>query len=69
MQTDTQSTPAHGPGDVAAPDRPLRMAIDVGGTFTDVCVFDGRTGSLTVSKVPTTKDPISGVLEGAAAAE
>ncbi|HEY2715061.1 MAG TPA: hydantoinase/oxoprolinase family protein [Solirubrobacterales bacterium] len=41
------------------------MAVDVGGTFTDVCVLDERTGALTVSKVPSTPDTISGVLAGA----
>lgn len=46
-------------------ERGLRMAVDVGGTFTDVCVLDERTGSLTVSKVPSTPDTITGVLAGA----
>jgi N-methylhydantoinase A len=40
----------------------LRLAVDVGGTFTDACVFDERSGSLTVAKAPSTPDPIDGVL-------
>jgi N-methylhydantoinase A len=40
----------------------LRVAVDVGGTFTDACIFDERTGSVTVTKVPSTRDPIDGVL-------
>ncbi len=40
----------------------LRVAIDVGGTFTDACVFDERSGSIAVTKTPSTPDPIDGVL-------
>lgn len=39
-----------------------RVAIDVGGTFTDVCVVESNGDSLRVTKVPTTVDPIDGVL-------
>jgi N-methylhydantoinase A len=40
----------------------LRVAIDVGGTFTDVCVFDEASGSLGTAKVPTnTADPLASV--------
>jgi len=46
----------------------VRVACDVGGTFTDVCILDEATGAMRVSKVPTTVDPIDGVLEGIAAA-
>jgi N-methylhydantoinase A len=46
----------------------LRVAVDIGGTFTDVCVFDENTGSLTIEKVASSKDPITAVLEGVAAA-
>jgi N-methylhydantoinase A len=40
----------------------LRVAVDVGGTFTDACIFDERDGSMAVTKVPSTPDPIDGVL-------
>ena len=42
----------------------VRVACDVGGTFTDVCVLDEATGHMRVAKTPTTPDPIDGVLEG-----
>jgi N-methylhydantoinase A len=32
----------------------LRVAVDIGGTFTDAAVLDEQTGSIAVSKVPTT---------------
>ena len=38
------------------------VAVDVGGTFTDICVLDGATGALRVAKVPSTADPIDGVM-------
>ena len=41
----------------------LRVGIDVGGTFTDLAAFDERTGSLQVTKAPTTPaDLVAGVL-------
>ena len=41
------------------------MAVDVGGTFTDVLVFDEETGGLTEGKVLSTpEDPSKGVVEG-----
>jgi N-methylhydantoinase A len=41
------------------------VAVDVGGTFTDVLVFDERTGELTEGKVLSTPDdPSRGVVEG-----
>lgn len=46
----------------------VRVACDVGGTFTDVCILEEATGSMRVAKVPTTPDPIDGVLQGIAAA-
>ncbi len=43
----------------------LRIAIDVGGTFTDVVHLDPTTGSIAFHKVPTTPDdPARGVLDG-----
>lgn len=47
-----------------------RVAIDVGGTFTDVVTLDSSTGSLRFDKVPTTpSDPQQGVLNGFEAAQ
>lgn len=45
-----------------------RVAIDVGGTFTDVVTLDGETAALKFDKVPTTPShPEEGVLDGFAA--
>ena len=46
----------------------VRVACDVGGTFTDICVLNEATGRLHVAKVPSTADPIEGVLQGVAGA-
>lgn len=47
-----------------------RVAIDVGGTFTDVVSLDEGSGELRFEKVPTTpSDPQQGVLSGMAAAD
>lgn len=32
----------------------VRVAVDVGGTFTDVCIFDEDTQKMRVTKVPST---------------
>jgi N-methylhydantoinase A len=45
------------------------IAVDVGGTFTDVCLLDPESGRLEVAKVPSTADPIDGVLAGVGQAE
>ena len=42
----------------------VRVACDVGGTFTDVCILDESSGKISVAKTPTTPDPIDGVLAG-----
>jgi N-methylhydantoinase A len=43
----------------------LRVAVDVGGTFTDICVMNEETGDISVAKVPSTPhDPIDAVVEG-----
>ncbi|MDN6747654.1 MAG: hydantoinase/oxoprolinase family protein, partial [Brevibacterium sp.] len=43
----------------------LRVAVDVGGTFTDICIFDESTQSMQVTKVPSTPDnPRQAVLNG-----
>ncbi|MHA6798235.1 hydantoinase/oxoprolinase family protein [Bounagaea algeriensis] len=45
--------------------RKHRVAVDVGGTFTDVCVFDTDTAATTVAKVSSTpENPMRAVLEG-----
>lgn len=44
------------------------VAVDVGGTFTDVCVLEQPSGELRVAKVASTPDPIDGVLAGVGAA-
>jgi len=43
----------------------LRVAVDVGGTFTDVCIFDEDTKTMRVTKVPSTPhDPMIAVMNG-----
>ncbi|SNB72008.1 N-methylhydantoinase A [Arboricoccus pini] len=42
----------------------LRVAVDIGGTFTDICVLDETTRELRVFKTPSTPDPIEGVMKG-----
>ncbi|UGS36530.1 hydantoinase/oxoprolinase family protein [Capillimicrobium parvum] len=45
-----------------------RIAVDVGGTFTDICILDETTGEMQVEKVPSSTDPIDAVLAGVAQA-
>ncbi len=50
-------------------DRPVRIAVDIGGTFTDLQIFDGRSGTVSAFKVPTTPaDPSDGFMNGIAGA-
>lgn len=49
---------------MAEDERETIVAVDVGGTFTDVCVLERPGGQLRVAKVPSTSDPIDGVLAG-----
>src|SRR5205085_12034972 len=42
----------------------LRVAVDIGGTFTDFCILDEQTGVVRVAKTATTRDPIDGLLAG-----
>ncbi|GGC45087.1 hydantoinase [Chelatococcus reniformis] len=42
----------------------IRVAVDVGGTFTDICIFDDRSGTISVEKLPSSADPIEAVLQG-----
>lgn len=44
----------------------MRVAVDIGGTFTDVCILDEATGAVRVAKTATTPDPIDGFLAGLA---
>jgi N-methylhydantoinase A len=53
----------------ASHDNGIRIAVDVGGTFTDVVAHDLRTGTIAFDKVPTTPHaPTVGVLEALAKA-
>jgi N-methylhydantoinase A len=42
----------------------LRVAVDIGGTFTDFCILDETSGAMRVAKTATTKDPIAGLFAG-----
>lgn len=42
----------------------LRVAVDVGGTFTDVCIMDEATGRVRIEKTASTPDPIDGIMAG-----
>jgi len=47
----------------------LRLGVDTGGTFTDVCLYDEETRRITVAKVSSTPgDPGRAVLDGVRAA-
>ena len=41
--------------------RMLHLAVDVGGTFTDICLFDDQEGATRVAKVSSTRNPIDAV--------
>src|SRR5256886_15381605 len=42
----------------------LRVAVDVGGTFTDICILDEEGGAIEIGKLPSTSDPIDAVVAG-----
>jgi N-methylhydantoinase A/oxoprolinase/acetone carboxylase beta subunit len=45
--------------------RPVRIAVDIGGTFTDLQILDARSGAVVAWKTPTTpEDPSIGLLIG-----
>ncbi|RVT89566.1 hydantoinase/oxoprolinase family protein [Rhodovarius crocodyli] len=45
--------------------RPVRIAVDIGGTFTDLQIYDARRGQVVAWKTPTTPaDPSDGLLTG-----
>ncbi len=44
---------------------PIRIAVDIGGTFTDLQIYDERSGALSSLKTPTTpEDPSIGLMAG-----
>ena len=44
---------------------PVRVAVDIGGTFTDLQIHDARTGDVHAFKTPSTpQDPSIGLIEG-----
>lgn len=50
---------------MATPAKPFRVAVDVGGTFTDVAIVNTETRELKVAKVPSTPDdPMKAVMNG-----
>jgi N-methylhydantoinase A len=46
----------------------LRVAVDVGGTFTDICIMNETTGRIRIEKTASTPDPIDGIVSGVARA-
>ncbi|MDC0431366.1 hydantoinase/oxoprolinase family protein [Paracoccaceae bacterium] len=45
--------------------RRTRVAVDVGGTFTDVCIMDEDTGEIRIEKTPSTPDdPMRAIMTG-----
>jgi len=46
----------------------LRVAVDVGGTFTDICIMDETTGLIRIEKTASSRDPIDGIMSGLAKA-
>ena len=43
----------------------LRVAVDIGGTFTDICILDEDSGALRVAKTASTPDdPLIGAMRG-----
>ncbi len=47
----------------------LRVAVDIGGTFTDICIMDQDSGTIRIAKTASTPDPIDGVMTGLASAK
>ncbi len=45
--------------------KPVRIGVDIGGTFTDLEIYDARTGRIAAFKLPTTpEDPSIGLING-----
>jgi N-methylhydantoinase A len=54
---------------MVAADKPIRIAVDIGGTFTDLQILDGRSGRSLPHKLATTpQDPSIGLMDGIKAA-
>ncbi len=54
---------------MATTEKPIRVAVDIGGTFTDLQILDGRGGRSLSHKLPTTpEDPSIGLMDGIKAA-
>ncbi len=50
---------------MAKNDLPVRIGVDIGGTFTDLQIFDARTSRVSAFKLPTTpEDPSIALIEG-----
>ena len=48
----------------------LRVAVDIGGTFTDICIMDETSGKVRVAKTSSTPDdPLQGAMNGLSAAK
>ena len=48
----------------------VRSGVDIGGTFTDVIVFDEESGEIEITKTPSTPgNPAIGVINGLEKAE
>jgi len=47
----------------------LRVAVDIGGTFTDICILDEDDGTIRIAKTSSTPDPIDGVMSGLGGAD
>lgn len=45
-------------------DKPVRLGVDVGGTFTDVVAYDEKRKEINIRKTPSTEDQSKGVMEG-----
>jgi len=45
--------------------KPVRIGVDIGGTFTDLQIFDARNSRIVAHKLPTTpEDPSIALVEG-----
>ena len=50
-------------------EKPVRIGVDIGGTFTDLQILDARGGRVVPYKLPTTPDdPSLGLMDGIKAA-
>jgi N-methylhydantoinase A/oxoprolinase/acetone carboxylase beta subunit len=43
---------------------PVRVGVDIGGTFTDLLAMDERSGRTFVLKQPSTASPVEAVVDG-----